>query len=149
MTIVNWCKYDHKNLMERDPKWHGHESWFFFPCSMFIFHDFNSHVDCFKFNFKGLSNKVQLNSKTEVNIFVYMVDVSYGNWELAMALLNMNLIKQQATCKVANCNFTFWNLWAKETSNIELFCCMQPSFFVLFFIYSCVCCWVCIVLSTL
>jgi hypothetical protein len=55
--------------------------------------------------------------------------------ETCNALLSMNVIKQQTTCKVANCNFKFWNLWAKETSNIEPFCYMQPSFFVSFLFY--------------
>ncbi len=137
MIIVHWCKNDYNNLIGRDPKWHVVHlllSWIMiiFPCLMFIFHNFNSHVDCFKFNFKGPSNKVQLNSNTQVNIFVYMVDVSYGNWNLQCIV---ECECHQTTNNMQSCQFQLYILWPKETSNIEPFCYMQPSFFVSFLFY--------------
>jgi hypothetical protein len=139
VTIVNWCKYDLKNLMERDPKWHVVHlllSWIMnlFPCSMFIFHDFNSPVDCFKFNLKGLSNKVQLNSKTQVNIFVYVVDVSYGNWNLqwhCWAWISSNN-KQHAKLLIATLHFGIYEQKKLQTLNLFVACNLPSSFYSLF-----------------
>lgn len=134
MTIVHWCKYDHNNLMEKNPKRHVVHlllPWIMilFPCS--IFHDFNSPVDCFKFNFKCLSNKAQLNSKTQVNIFVYMVDVSYGNWTCNGIIEDES---HQTTSNMQSCQLQLYILESMIKKNFKHWTFLLHATFLLCFL---------------
>ncbi len=53
--------------------------------------------------------------------------------ETCNALLSVNVIKQQTTCKVANSNFTFYDQKKLQTLNLFVTCNL-PSLFHFYFI---------------